>query len=103
MAAEACSEALRGPDVEARSPEWGALLDAHPDATPFSGPLLQLAQRAAFAPGEEALAIETRREGRLVGFAPLVGRRMRAGPAGYRELGFLRGAHTLRNHLLHAP
>jgi len=78
--------------------EWTRLVAARPGATPFSGPLVQMAHAGAFGPLPVTLAL--RHGGDLLSVWPLVTRSLKAGPLSVSELGFTRNAHTLRNDLL---
>lgn len=57
-------------ELEALRPEWSALWDRCPAATPFQSPEWLIPWWRVFAPGRLA-AIEVREDGRLTGFAPL--------------------------------
>ncbi|TVQ55529.1 MAG: GNAT family N-acetyltransferase [Rhodobacteraceae bacterium] len=94
---------LHGEALAAQAPAWASLVERTADATLFAGPAFQLALRRAFAPDDPAEAVALWRGGDLAGLTPLARRRLAYGPSRLRELGFLRCAHTLRNHLLHPP
>jgi CelD/BcsL family acetyltransferase involved in cellulose biosynthesis len=67
--------------LETLRPEWSALWDRCPAATPFQSPEWLLAWWHAFHPGRLAVAV-LRREGRLAGLAPLYVDGRTARPAG---------------------
>lgn len=71
------AEALR-----ALEPEWWTLWQSAPSATPFQSPAWLIPWWQAFAPGELCV-VTARRNGRLVGLAPLY---IESGPLGRRVL-----------------
>jgi CelD/BcsL family acetyltransferase involved in cellulose biosynthesis len=84
------------------SEDWTRLCDEDALATVFTTPVFQRALFGAFA-RPEAQAAELRQAGRTVGVVPLAPLPLRRGPITLRELGFFRGAHTLRNTMLIPP
>lgn len=89
-----------GAAVEGLADDWRALPARRPGATVFAGPLVQAAHRAVFEAGHDPVAVVAEGTEGLLSLWPLTRRRIAAGPVGWRELGFARNAHSLRNHLL---
>lgn len=95
------AEILDGPAVERAAPDWQDLVARRPEATLFSGPFLQLTNRAVYGPEDPFRAIALEGGSGLAAILPLSLWRMRIAPGlVVRELGFFRSAHTLRNDLL---
>jgi CelD/BcsL family acetyltransferase involved in cellulose biosynthesis len=86
-------------ELAALQPEWGALLDACPETSPFQSPEWLLAWRAAFLP-EGLWTLAVRDGSRLAGLAPLFAHRT---GEGRRQLTLLGNGVSDRLDLIARP
>lgn len=77
--------------------EWQLLADARPEATVFVGPSFTTALWEVFGAGAKRRLVVVRRDDAVRGVIPLALTIERRGVLRYRQLGFLRNRHTLRN------